>query len=93
MAKVLPDQILLDIIEVLTSTNKRLGASDMIITMDTCLAEDLGLDSLRLVTVMAQLEDRYNIEFDVQDVDARNFHLVSDLLNVTLKTLGKGEEP
>ena len=39
------------------------------ISEDTLLIEDLGLDSLSIVTFIADINKRYNIEFD-QDLGA-----------------------
>ena len=87
MASISNEQVFQDIVEVLNETNSMLGSSDTEILEDTYLAEDLGVDSLRLVTIMSKLEDIYDIEFAVEDTDPRNFHQVSDLLKVTLDTL------
>ena len=91
MSKVSEQDVLAVVIEVLKSSSSMLGASDEAITMGTWLAEDLGLDSLRLVSILSDLEDHYDIEFTVEDTDARLFHHVSDIVNVTLRTLGDGE--
>ena len=87
MSGVLEEQVFKTVVEVLKSSSSMLGSSSDEIEMDTYLAEDLGLDSLRLVSIMSDLEDRYEIEFSVEDTDARRFHQVSDIVNVTLRTL------
>ena len=86
------EQVFSDIVSVLLETNSMLASSDIKIVESTGLADDLGVDSLRLVTIMSKLEDIYDVEFAVEDTDPRNFHLVSDLLKVTIDTLkGAGE--
>ena len=91
MSAVSEEQVLEKVIEVLKSSSGMLGSSGEEITMDTYLAEELGVDSLRLVSIMSELEDQYEIEFAVEDTDARRFHQVSDIVNVTLRTIGAEE--
>ena len=91
MSKVSQEQVLEKVIEVLRSSSGMLGSSSEEITTDTHLAEDLGLDSLRLVGIMSDLEDHYEIEFSVEDTDARHFHQVSDIVNVTMRAIGAEE--
>jgi acyl carrier protein len=59
------------------------------ISMKTLLKEDLGLDSLRLVQIMVGIEDKYQLEFDVEDLDPRAFECIADLVALTEKTIGK----
>jgi len=59
------------------------------IAMDTLLKEALGLDSLRLVQIMVAIEDKFGIEFEVEDLDPRAFERISDLVVLTEKTIGK----
>jgi acyl carrier protein len=87
MASITREQVLMDIVKVLNETHSMLSSSDTEIVEDTYLAEDLGVDSLRLVTIMSNLEDIYGIDFAVEDTDPRHFHQVSDLLKVILDTL------
>jgi acyl carrier protein len=87
MASITREQVLMDIVKVLNETHSMLGSSDTEIVEDTYLAEDLGVDSLRLVTIMSNLEDIYGIDFSVEDTDPRHFHQISDLLKVILDTL------
>lgn len=61
------------------------------IAMETLLKEDLGLDSLRLVQIMVAIEDKYQIEFEVEDLDPRAFERISDLVVLTAKTIGQVE--
>jgi acyl carrier protein len=85
------EQVLAEVIAAIRSASGMLGASGETVTPDTRLAEELGMDSLRLVSTLSALEDRYDIEFSVEDTDARRFHQVSDILNVTLRALESGE--
>ena len=87
MTTISSEKVFQVIVDVLNETNSMLSSSDSVILEDTYLAEDLGVDSLRLVTIMSKLEDILEIEFAVEDTDPRNFHQVSDLLKVTLETL------
>jgi acyl carrier protein len=63
------------------------GATGVKIAMDTKLTYDLGLDSLKLVQIMVSIEDKYGIEFDVEDLDPRHIVTISDLVAVTEKTI------
>ena len=87
MTNILEEHVFEAVVEVLKSSNGMLGSLNEEINMETDLAEDLGVDSLRLVSIMSDLEDRYEIEFSVEDTDARRFHYVSDIVHVTLRTL------
>ena len=86
MAAISSEQVFKDVVNVLIETGGMLDA-DTQITEETYLAEDLGVDSLRLVVIMSNLEDLYDIEFAVEDTDPRHFHQVSDLTKVTMDTL------
>jgi acyl carrier protein len=65
------------------------GATGVDITMETKLTDDVGLDSLKLVQIMVSIEDKYEIEFEVEDLDPRYIVTISDLVAVTEKTIHK----
>ena len=91
MSKATQEQVLDVVIEALEGSSSMLASYSNAIVMDTDLVGDLGLDSLRLVSIMSNLEDHYDIEFSVEDTDARLFHKVADIVNVTLRTLAAEE--
>lgn len=61
------------------------GADD--IKEESFLKEDLGLDSLSLVEVLANIEDRLSIEFDSDDLNPEELLQVSDLVGLTRRSL------
>lgn len=61
------------------------GAEEM--EEDSFLKEDLGLDSLSLVEVLAEIEDKLSIEFDSDFLNPDELLQVSDLVVLIRKTL------
>lgn len=59
--------------------------------LDTLLVDDLGLDSLKFVQITVGLEDKHDIEFEVEDLDPRNYLLMSHLVELTEKGLKENE--
>ena len=57
------------------------GAKHEDITDDTALIEDLHLDSLKIVELLAILSEDYNIE--VNEDDAMSFHTYKNLFDFT----------
>lgn len=54
------------------------------------LNEDLGLDSLNLVELMVELEDKFNIEIDESDLDPAALQTVDQIYALVSKyTEGK----
>ncbi|MDR3502072.1 MAG: acyl carrier protein [Legionella sp.] len=62
---------------------KLAGAKAEEIHDDTALIEDLHLDSLKIVELLAILSETHNLE--VTEEDAMNFHTYKDLLDFTQK--------
>ena len=61
------DAVLLDVIaSSIRSASKR--TRTMTITADSRLVEDLGLDSLDLVTVLMNLEDHFGLKIELDEV-------------------------
>lgn len=54
---------------------------------DSFLKEDLGLDSLSLVEVLARIEEGLSIEFDSDNLNPEELLQVSDLIVLVRKTL------
>lgn len=70
------DAGLLDVISAAVRTvSKRAGLS--VITADSLLVEDLGLDSLDLVGVFMKLEDEFGLQIELDEV--ANLRTVADL--------------
>ncbi|MCW8408324.1 phosphopantetheine-binding protein [Legionella sp. PATHC035] len=57
------------------------GAKEEEIHEDTVLIEDLHLDSLKIVELLAILSEDYNLT--VTEEDAMNFHTYKDLFDFT----------
>lgn len=49
------------------------------ITPNLKLGEDLGLDSLNMVELMVELEDKFNIEIDESDLNPSALQTVSQI--------------
>jgi acyl carrier protein len=45
---------------------------DVPITAETCLVDDLGIDSLDLFSVLIAVQDRFDLEIDVEDMPELN---------------------
>lgn len=55
------------------------------ITPELKLNEDLGLDSLNMVELMVELEERFNIEIDESDLDPSELQTVSQIYALVKK--------
>jgi acyl carrier protein len=58
----------------LTATVRKVGRipRDVPITADTCLVDDLRIDSLDLFAVLLAVQDRFDLEIDVEDMPELN---------------------
>jgi len=57
---------------------------------DIRLIEDLGMDSLALMSLVLDIEDEYDISFDDGNLLFENFNRIGDLKNI-IKELQGGE--
>lgn len=55
------------------------------ITSELKLREDLGLDSLNMVELMVELEDKFNIEIEESDLDPAALQTVSQIYDLVEK--------
>ena len=55
------------------------------ITSELKLKEDLGLDSLNMVELMVELEDKFNIEIEESDLDPASLQTVSQIYDLVEK--------
>ncbi|PWL98740.1 MAG: acyl carrier protein [Clostridiales bacterium] len=55
------------------------------ITAEMELKGDLGIDSLGLVELVVDLEERFNIEFDESDLDPANLKTVGSIYSLVDK--------
>ena len=55
------------------------------ITAELKLHEDLGLDSLNMVELMVELEERFNIEIDESDLDPAALQTVEQVYALVAK--------
>ena len=58
----------------LTATVRKVGRipRDVPISAETCLVEDLRIDSLDLFAVLIAVQDRFDMEIDVEDMPDLN---------------------
>ena len=58
----------------LTATVRKVGRipREIPITAETCLVEDLRIDSLDLFAVLIAVQDRFDLEIDVEDMPELN---------------------
>ena len=56
------------------------------------LSEDLGLDSLRKVQVICDMEEQFRMELDLEDLKPENFKRVGDLFRIVKKYKGEWNE-
>ncbi len=54
---------------------------------DDLLKEELGVDSLALVEVVAELEDKFSVEFDMGSLNPDELMTVADLVSLVENTL------
>lgn len=58
---------------------EQLGIAESSITMQTSLVDDLGADSLDIVSLIMAIEEEFGIEFD--EADAEKFSTVGDAVD------------
>ena len=51
------------------------------------LRNDLGYDSLEIVSLIFEIEETFNITFDSSDLTFENMETIKDLINLIKKTL------
>lgn len=56
------------------------------------LENDLGLDSLDLVTLLVSIEDEFEIELDESDMNPFDFETVQNVINIIKKYVGDNDE-
>lgn len=57
------------------------------INKEDSLKNDLGYDSFMMAILLDEIENAFNITFDMEDIDLGKFQTVNDLHNLTLKAL------
>lgn len=56
------------------------------------LENDLGLDSLDLVTLLVSIEDEFEIELDESDMNPFDFETVQNVIKIIEKYVGDSDE-
>lgn len=74
-------------IERINSIIRELSYYDGAITSNLFLAGDLGIDSLRMVGLIAELEDIFSVTFNETDLDPDLIKTVYDVYKLTAKYL------
>lgn len=61
---------------------KQLGAEEVILDEDLLLIENLGFDSVQLISLIVDLESAFKIEFNESNILFEKFNRIGDLLNL-----------
>lgn len=56
------------------------------------LQGDLALDSLKMVTMLVEIEDIFEIELDEADMNPYDFGTVQSVIDMVIKYVGDGNE-
>lgn len=62
------------------------------ISGDATLQSDLALDSLALVTLLVEIEDAFEIQFDEADMNPFDFETVQSVIDTVKKYIGDENE-
>jgi acyl carrier protein len=54
------------------------------ITIDTQIS-DLSLDSLSFISIIVEIENLYNIEFDIETLDIKTWNTVGDIIEYVMR--------
>ena len=54
------------------------------ITIDTYIS-DLSLDSLSFISIIVEIEDTFNIEFDIETLDIKAWNTVGDIIEYVMR--------
>lgn len=66
----------------LLNTIQSLSPYEIVIDDNCNLTKDLGFDSLKIVELIFQIEQNYNIEFDDNDLNFSSIKTVGDLKKI-----------
>ena len=56
------------------------------ITIDTQIS-DLSLDSLSFISIIVEIENLYNIEFDIETLDIKTWNTVGDIIEYVMRNV------
>ncbi|TCL56187.1 phosphopantetheine binding protein [Kineothrix alysoides] len=59
------------------------------ITEETDLITDYGFDSLKFILLISEIEEKYEIEFDIDDIDIEKLRSMSLLTQLVNKKIGE----
>ncbi len=62
------------------------------VTLESKLQDDLTLDSLHMVMLLVELEDKFEIVLDESDMNPFNLVTVEDVVNLVGKYCGDSDE-
>lgn len=62
------------------------------ISLESSLEKDLALDSISMVTLMIELEDEFEIQFDESDLNPFDLVSVSDVVDLVRKYVEEENE-
>lgn len=72
---------------VLNKQESHVTISNDEINDETNLSVDLGMDSIEIITVIAEIESEYDIEFDYEDMDIDNITIFGSILKSLIKAI------
>ena len=56
------------------------------ITIDTYIS-DLSLDSLSFISIIVEIENTFNIEFDIETLDIKTWNTVGDIIEYVMRNV------
>ena len=76
----------LEMSDKIISIIKEFCALDEDITIDTHIS-DLSLDSLSFISIIVEIENLYNIEFDIETLDIKTWNTVGDIIEYVMRNI------
>jgi len=66
--------------KLIDALSNQLGRPIVDVNKDDMLKEDIGFDSLTLIGLLTDIEERFGFEFDISDLDPSRLLRISDLV-------------
>lgn len=75
--------------EIISLIQEIKGNSDLCIEEDTNLADDIGLDSLELINLILEIEEKYDVEIDLDEFDFDYLESFKRFVDFFINSLGQ----
>ena len=62
------------------------------ITEEAFLKQDLGIDSIKLVDLVIDIEDEFNFRVEAKELDSQNFNTVSSVIAYVGRKLNASQQ-